>query len=307
MSNTLLDNDINDNSIPKGLQKLEPSQLIINNDDDINNDNDSNDDDDDNNDIIQVDKFRFKVSSSDLKKAIEMRTSLNTKQISNSNNNDINDINLQLSPEMVDLLSKVDIEEVNGVKKLSLRIDSSELDNLISGSDGDYIYNDEDDDHDDSDDYDDYDNDSNIEEAVNKYYRDNSRKKSVKPATFYGDESRLESLVEKKQRIDNTKLKPVNWWFAGLGKYELSSDLIGTSVLLIGLSVVTTVFDTFAKSIQQFSQSIIMQALRVLKIDKFIQKKFIPICLIGCMLGTLLQRYLKMKKDHRYDGIGYRA
>jgi hypothetical protein len=210
---------------------------------------------------------------------------------------------------MVDLLSKVDIEEVNGVKKLSLRIDSSELDNLISGNDNDYIYNDEDDDHDDSDDeYDDYDNDSNIEEAVNKYYSNNNRMKSVKPATFYGDESRLESLIEKnKQRIDNTKLKPVNWWLAGLGKYELSSDLIGTSVLLIGLSVVTTAFDTFAKFVQQFSQSIMMQVLRFLKIDKFIQKKFIPICLIGCMLGNLLQRYLKMKKDHRYDGIGYRA
>lgn len=50
-----------------------------------------------------------------------------------------------------------------------------------------------------------------------------------------------------------------------------------------------------------------MKAIQLLKIEKFMQKKFVPVCLIGCALSTLLKKYVQMRQDHKYDGIGYRV
>ena len=296
-SNDFITNSIYDDmdTIPKGLEIIEPSELILSTNNNNNNDND-------NDDMIKVDKFRFKVNSNDLKKAIEMRSSLKTKQINNNNDNTINDINLQLSPEMVDLLSKVDIEEVNGKRKISLRINSNELDNLISNN------------HYDSKkknnkiaaaaaDF------NNIDEEIYNYNNNiNNRIKTIKAATFYGDERQLSSLSS----INNNKnLNPIipssNWWIAGLEKYELSSDLIGTTVLMTGLTLTINFFDYFAKLFLRLSSSLISKTLIFLKIDKFFHKRFVPLCIVCYLLGQGLKKYIKMKNDHKYDGIGYRV
>jgi len=298
-SNDITTNTIYDdmNVIPKGLEMIEPSELIIN--------NDKNNDNNDNDDMIKVDKFRFKVNSNDLKKAIEMRSSLKTKQINNNNDDTINDINLQLSPEMVDLLSKVDIEEINGKRKISLRINSNELDNLISNNNN----NNNDNINNDDDDFNIDDDFNNIDQDIYNYNNNkNNKMKTIKPATFYGDERRLSSLssINDNKNLNSIKSSS-SWWIAGLEKYELSSDLIGTTFLMTGLTLTINFFDYFSKLLLRLSSSLISKILIFLKIDKFFHKRFIPLCIICYLVGQGLKKYIIIKNDHKYDGIGYRV
>ena len=230
------------------------------------------------NEVVESDKFRFVIKSSELKRAMVNKDALKVKQVTSTVRGDIDNdpTNLNeilLNPSILELLSRADVEESENKVVYRIEVEESELRNIIS-DEGSPM------------------NEDLIEKSKSKavFYGDNSNKQSWNMAKKY----------DKKQR---NYLPVGSSWYFLLSKKELFADTLGSLIVSSGFLVAIMFMDVVSSIVH----TILKKIFTMFRKSSCNFVKNFPVVTILSLSVYLSKHVRNYYKEREYDGIGYKV
>ena len=229
------------------------------------------------NEVVESDKFRFVIKSSELKRAMANKDALKVKQVTSTVRGDIDNdpTNLNeilLNPSILELLSQADVEESESKIVYRIEVNESELRDIISDEGS----------------------------PMNEDLVEKSKSKAV----FYGDSSNKQSWdkakkYDKKQR---SYLPVSSSWFFLLSKKELFADMLGSLIVSSGFLAAIVFMDAVSSVVHM-----ILKKIFTFRKNSFNFVKNFPIISMLTITFYLSKYVRNYYKERKFDGIGYKV